>query len=328
MSQILKAHGMSEKDEISDRLHIAQEPDDGPFFSLKDTSIYKCPSCKDDLEQKAYTALSSALSPINSEVQKFLTLYIKGYVQEPSSIEVYLHLDCQCSKHRVAFYKPFEETKALTQQASEFWLAGPDDTGLLTDIDGIYTRDQCVEMFKKLLVRWRARNRVVLLVVPFIGLDYKGREKNRVDLWDLILRYSDPSRTLLVTRRSTYSGFLKAAARIGLNLELLKKFGIEAPLLKQLGSKKAFFKQQSHAKFYAAVGPETTEVLSGSFNIHSGGYAENLMFRNYLTADFVRRYLLPLEVFFDLNQTKSTGRVLSIEIIDDKALPYKVRDAS
>ena len=100
----------------------------------------------------------------------------------------------------------------------------------------------------------------------------------------------------MVTRRRTYNSFKATAGKKGLDLDVLKKYGILARLLETLDEKKALFKTESHAKFYAAIGPETTELLSGSFNIHSGEYVENLVFSTHQTASFVKRYLLPLGV--------------------------------
>ena len=76
------------------------------------------------------------------------------------------------------------------------------------------------------------------------------------------------------------------------------------------------FKTDSHAKFYAAIGPSTTEVLTGSFNIHSGEYVENLLFKTYSTREFLSRYLMPLGIFFDLQQIKSPRQVLKLDVAD------------
>lgn len=153
-----------------------------------------------------------------------------------------------------------------------------------------------------------------MLVVSFIGLDYPGREEDRIDLWNLVLGHTDPRRTMLVTRRGTWNGFLSAAEHTGLDIAMLRKFGILAPMLEQFHSDDAFFKQQSHAKFYAAVGSEKTEVLSGSFNNRSGGYAENLTFKTYKTADFVLLYLDRLGVMLDLNQIRDERQNLKTRI--------------
>lgn len=316
MHDVFAAHGLSPGDELSDSMLLiqsGQKGDDG-MFDLMDRAIYKCPACGDDLEGQAYQELTLALDAINDALMRHITVYLKGYETKPDAIRVNLEVRCGCSTHEVSFFQDYVEADGLPDKASKFVLAGPDDTAQLLDIDGIYSRDECIEIFKKLLLRWRARNQVVVLVVPFIGLDYHGREEDRMDLWNLVLGHTNPRRTMLVTRRGTWNGFLKAAEHTGLDIATLRKFGILARMLEQLHSDDAFFKQQSHAKFYAAVGPEKTEVLSGSFNIHSGGYAENLMFKTYKTADFMQRYLFPLGVIFDLQQIRDERQILKIRI--------------
>ena len=316
MGGVLAAHGLTPGDELSDSMLLILGKNDDDVFNQTERAIYKCPTCGEELEGTAYQELARALDAVNGALERHFTVYLKGYETKADAIRVTLEARCGCSTHEVSFFRDYVEADGFFKKASEFVLAGPDDAMQLIDIDGIYSRDQCIEIFKKLLLRWRARNQIVMLVVPFIGLDYPGREENRMDLWNLVLGHTNPRRTMLVTRRGTWNGFIKAAACTGLDIAILQKFGILSPMLEQLHSDDAFFKQQSHAKFYAAVGPEETEVLTGSFNIHSGGYAENLTFKSYKTAEFVLRYLLPLGVIFDLNQIREERQILNIRIQD------------
>lgn len=167
-----------------------------------------------------------------------------------------------------------------------------------------------------------------LPLVPFIGLDYRGREENRVDLWNMVLGYTDPDRTLLVTRRATYNGFVEAAKSQGIDIKALAKFNLLSPLVDELGQKGALFKQQSHAKFYAAIGRDSTEVLSGSFNIHTGKYVENLLFKTYTTKDFIARYLVPLGVVYNPGLLKAERAVLAIGIEDGQVKFFASRTDS
>nr|WP_321440568.1 hypothetical protein [uncultured Hyphomonas sp.] len=315
----LKAQGLTGTDELSETmLVIPPERLDGPPFVLNECTIYQCLNCGGDLERAAYDNLGNALDAINDALVTHNIHLLKGHFRVPETIEVKLDASCACGTREVKFYRAFSETKPVAEGPTEFILVGPDDPAILTNIDGVYSRDECVEIFKKLLLRWRFRHQVVLLVVPFIGLDFPGREENRVDLWNIVLGHTDPSRTLLVTRRGTYNGFLKAAKTQGIDVEELGKFNLLTPMLKELGAKGALFKQESHAKFYAAVGRQTTEVLSGSFNIHTGKYVENLLFMTYDTSAFIERYLAPLGVIFNPELLKVEREVLSLEIKDNK----------
>jgi hypothetical protein len=330
MDDVLAARGLARGDDLPENLLYLETgaKDEAGMFELNDRPIYKCVACGDALEALADTALTQALKPVNDALAQYVNVYLKGYAPTPDVIEVALEVACSCSTHKMSFFWDFVETDCFTDEASKFILAGSEDTTSLEDIDGIYPRDECIEIFKKLLLRWRARDQVVMLVVPFIGLDFKGREQNRMDLWDLVLGHTNPDRTMLVTRKTTWTGFQKAAAKTGLDIPTLRKFGILAPMLEHFHSKAAVFKQQSHAKFYAAIGPEKTELLSGSFNIHSGGYAENLTFRSYKTADFLERYLFPLGVIFDFTQVKSTRQVLEISVQGGTATSTLVKRVS
>lgn len=313
--RVLAAHGQTDADLLSDTLlFIPQREQDDPLFELADRSIYVCPQTRDDLEAPAYAALDAALPAINQAIAGFIGPYLKGYEAKPDAIEVTLDVAAGGVTHRVSFFRDFSEKDDFPQAASEFVLAGSEDPAMLHDIDGIYTRNECIEIFKKLLLRWRARNQIVMLVTPFIGFDYASREEDKLKLWNMILGYTNPARTMLVTRRKTYNSFKAVAAKQGLDLDVLKKYGLLARLLETLDEKKAVFKTESHAKFYAAIGPATTEVLTGSFNIHSGEYVENLLFKTYPSAEFVTRYLMPLGILFDLRQVRSPRQVLRLDV--------------
>ena len=294
---VLAEHGLSEADMLSDPLLYipSQEPDD-PLFELADRPIYACLDCGTNIEPAAHAALDHALDAVNHALGNFMGPYLKGYTPQIAAVEVVLDVQCSCSSHRVSFFRDFLERDDFAQKALDFIFAGPEDPTMLREIDGIYTRNECIAIFKKVLLRWRARHKVVMLVVPFIGFDYPNREDDKISLWNMVVGYTNPNRTLMVTRRRTYNSFKATAGKKGFDLDVLKKYGILARLLETLDEKKALFKTESHAKFYAAIGPETTELLSGSFNIHSGEYVENLVFSTHQTASFVKRYLLPLGV--------------------------------
>lgn len=316
MQSVLAEHGLSLGDKLSDSLLLMERgpKEDDRLFDLAARAIYQCPACGENIEDSGYKELILALEAINSALTQHFNLYMKGYETKADTIRVDLEVRCNCGTHEVSFFHDYIEANGFPDKASKFILAGADEAAKLLDIDGIYSRDECVEIFKKLLLRWRSRNQVVVLVVPFIGLDYRGREEDQMELWNLVLGHTDPHRTMLVTRRGTWNGFLKAAEHTGLDIATLRKFGILAPMLEQFHSDNAFFKQQSHAKFYAAIGFEKTEVLSGSFNIHSGGYAENLTFKTYETADFMKRYLFPLGVTFNLQQIRDVRQILKVRV--------------
>lgn len=315
LDEVLDTYGLTFADKLQDNmLVIPSSESDDPQFALEERSIYRCLECDGELERAAYDELGKVLDAINQRLWTHFNCFLKGRHRVPDTIEISLDVACACTSYPMVFHGPFSEANPIVKDVSEFMLAGPHDPTMLSDIDGVYSRDDCIEIFKKLLLRWRARHCVVMLVVPFIGLDYRGREENRVDLWSMVLGHTNPDRTLLVTRRATYNGFVEAARSQGIDIDALAKFNLLTPMVSDLAKKGALFKQQSHAKFYAAVGRDRTEVLSGSFNIHTGKYVENLLFKTYATKDFLTRYLLPLEVVYNPNLLNTERAVFAIEI--------------
>ena len=321
---VLTANNLTEVDILSDTaLVITPKKYDGPFFAIDERSIYRCLNCGDEIEKPAYAELEGALIEINDAVVGHHMQVLKGYTPAPDTIEVSIDTPCSCTSHKVTFFGDYSSENP-EMQANDLLFAGPNDTAMLTDIDGIYSRNECIEIFKKLLLRWRARHRVVMLAVPFIGFDYPGRESDKLELWDTLLGHTDPDRTMLVTRKKTFNSFKEASKKQGFDIEVLKKYGLLAQTIEQLDSKGAFFKTDSHAKFYAAIGPDTSEVLIGSFNLHSGEYVENLIFRTYSNNEFLDRYLLPLGAAFDFTQIQVERDVLAIEITQTQAYIVRV----
>ncbi|OHV82567.1 hypothetical protein [Rhizobium sp. LCM 4573] len=232
LNDVLRAHDLTAENELKESmLVIPSNESDGPQFVLEDRAVYRCLDCDHGLESPAYDALGKALGAINKNLGSFFTHYLKGGIPRPDTISVTLEIGCACTVHRMVFHRPFSDADRGVRNPLEFVLAGPDDPAMLTDIDGVFSRDDCISIFKKLLLRWRARHRLVMLVVPFIGLDYPGREENRVDLWNMVLGYTDPGRTVLVTRRATYKGFLEAAKSQGTDIDILAKFKLLTPLV-------------------------------------------------------------------------------------------------
>jgi hypothetical protein len=283
-------------------------------FDPKDNHLYFCSSCKEQIEEMAYDELLIKLNELNGSVQNFLVHNLKGYANEPEGFEVYLPVKCTCGHvSEVLFYKPVRgnvDSSVLSNDNKGFWMVGVDNEESLPDIDGIYSRDECFGILDKLLLRWQARFHVVFLVVPFVGLQFPGTEAKRLAHWERVLAHTRPDKTRIITRRATFKLLCDAAEKEGLDFDFLRGYGILNESLSNLSGKDALFIQKSHAKIYCGISSDGAEVMSGSFNIHDGKYAENIMAKKYETADFFKRYLFDLGIWFDPNVLRSPRFIL------------------
>ena len=282
-------------------------------FDLKSNPLYLCRSCLSSIEASAYSELSKSFQFVNLEIQKFLSPYLKGHVSTPSGIIVSQGFECKCGEKIFAkFYKRFVERELPVRDSSEFLLIGAVNS--VIDIDGVYSRDECFGLLEKLLIRWGAAHNLVMLVVPFIGFDYKGTEKKRIDLWNRVLKHTIPDKTAIVTRKSTFTSFKEAASNQCLDIAFLKDYDLLNPTLAEMTEKDALFKRDFHAKFYCGFSGTNVEVLHGSFNIHGGSYVENIQFKEYKFPDFLSRYMTKLGVHINPSLLVQPSEVLSITI--------------
>jgi hypothetical protein len=250
-------------------------------------------------------------------------LYLKGYENSPSGIVVNQSFRCSCGQLVSAkFYRKFVESELPVQDQNEFLLIGAHNS--LIDVDGIYTRDECFELLEKLLIRWGVSHNLVMLVVPFIGFDYKGTEKKRIDLWNRVLKHTIPEKTAVVTRRATFTSFKEAANNQGLDIAFLKDYDLLNPTLAEMSQKDALFKRDFHAKFYCGISGDNVEVLHGSFNIHEGSYVENIQYKEYKLPDFFGRYMAKLGVFINPKLLVKNEKILLISSDASGASPYKM----
>lgn len=323
MAKVLAEHGLSDSPVQVDRLLIKEfgEPDD--FYDLTNRQLYQCSSCKEPIDAAAYTDLSAKLDLVNGAVGSYLNLFLKGRELAPEGESVQTNFLCKCgTKHRARFFRRFSETYA--QGVNEFWLIDVVGPAKTIDIDGVYSRDDCIAILEKLLLRWRATHNTVLLAAPFIGFNYPGARKKIPDLWNWVLKYTDPEKTAIITRKATFNLLKDTSKDTEMDVEFLKSWGLLNPTLESLDEKKAFFKTDFHAKFYCGMSADHVEILVGSFNIHEGSYVENIHLLRYEFEDFAKRYLLGMKMFFDTAVLKKQRRILEIQIEDGHVVNQRV----
>lgn len=320
--EVLAAHGAAAASDCAERLLLMQHGGPEPLYDLESRPLYRCGVCSNNLEVLVYAALEADLATVNEAFAGYLNWYLAHRGGAPEAVCVWMDVSCACgTKHRARFYREFSET--VSQAASEFWLVDIEGDAPTLDVDGIYSRDDCINILEKLLLRWRALHSAVLLAAPFIGFNYPGARKKVPMLWNWVLKYTDPSKTSLITRRATF-GLLKEASKgTDQDVEFLNSWGILNPTVASLDEKKAFFKTDFHAKFYGGLSSDRVEVLVGSFNIHEGAYVENIHLLTYSFADFKKRYLLGMKMFFDVEALARSRNILEILIKDGKVAECK-----
>jgi hypothetical protein len=319
---VLAAHGLSDAEQV-ERLLIKEfgEPDD--FYDLTSRSLYQCGSCKAPIDAVAYADFRTKLGQVRSAIGSHLNFLLASRESAPDGASVQTTFLCTCgAEHHARFYRKFSE--AGVDDVNEFWLINVDGAQKALDIDGIYSRDDCIALLEKLLLRWRATHNAVLLAAPFIGFNYPGARKKIPDLWNWVLNYTDPEKTAIITRKATFNLLKDTAKDSEMDVEFLKSWGLLNPTLETLDEKKAFFKTDFHAKFYCGMSADHVEVLVGSFNIHEGSYVENIHLLRYEFPDFARRYLLGMKMFFDTELLKKQRSILQIQIEDGRVASCRV----
>lgn len=318
----LAAQGITAGWAQPERLLLMQHGEPDELYDLASKALYRCGACKTSLEHISYSALAAILTEVNLGHARYLNWHLANRGGPPEGISVRLDAMCVCgAEHRARFYKPFSEDPA--RAASEFWLVDVEGRSPTLDVDGIYSRDDCITILEKLLLRWRAMHSAVLLAAPFIGFNYPGARKKIPELWNWVLKYTDPSKTSLITRKATFKLMKEVAKDSEDDIEFLKSWGLLNPTLAALDEKKAFFKTDFHAKFYCGMSADSVEILVGSFNIHEGTYVENIHLLRYTFEEFRDRYLLGMKMFFDVEVLSAHRQVLEIVVKNGKLADCK-----
>lgn len=314
-AEVLAAHGAVDGSEHVESLLLIQQGEAEDFYCLDSRPLYRCGVCKENLEVVAYAALEVHLAEVNLALGGYLNWYLAHRSGVPEAISVLLCVSCTCGEeHHARFYREFSEE--VSRPASAFWLIDVKGEKPTLDVDGIYSRDDCITILEKLLLRWRAVHSAVLLAAPFIGFNYPGARKKLPELWNWVLKYTDPSKTSLITRKATFKLLKDAFKGTEHDIEFLKSWGLLNPTVTALDEKNAFFKTDFHAKFYCGMSADSVEILVGSFNIHEGTYVENIHLLTYSFEDFRKRYLLGMKMFFDITVLRKRRDVLEILIQD------------
>lgn len=331
-AHILAKCGVPDTGKVVERMLLVTHGEPEDFYDLDSRALYRCTACGTGLDAKAYEALNEHLASINLAFATYLNWYLaNSHGGAPEGISARVETACTCGRtHEARFYRNF--TESFPERAADYWLidVAPDvpvPEGRKTlDVDGIFSRDDCIAILEKLLLRWQAGHSAVLLAAPFIGFNFPGAKKKIPDLWNWVLKYTNSVKTLLITRKATFNLLKEVAKDTEMDVEFLKSWGLLNPTLATLDEKKAFFKTDFHAKFYCGISADAVEILVGSFNIHEGSYVENIHLLRYSLEEFSRRYLVGMKMFFDL--TPLSKRRSMLEIFADTEGVFRCEEIS
>jgi hypothetical protein len=135
------------------------------------------------------------------------------------------------------------------------------------------------------------------IATAYIGDQFKTSEQLKA-LWEEICLCFDSNKSQLITKTRTKNLFEKKDDEDGA-YSLSKKYD-RVPTLQ----KNAHTYERSHAKFYAGILGNVTEILCGSFNFTEGPSTENLIYCQLDTNDFLNNYLKPYGITMDLPDDK------------------------
>ena len=272
-------------------VYIAEEI--SPFkFELDDFPLYQTKE-GENLEKLAYEGLKKIYDQVYKQNYGYFQWFVKGRAGEPKFCYCYVNFESEIASHTAVFYYDFSMRSAddFPSDYKEILLAHISNSYNLEElINGIYTRNNCLSYLNKLLIRWRGLYQHTVMVVPFVGY-LNQNAKTRIDLWkDLKFFLKEPN-CYLLTRHIAKSLLEKSEIKEGIPADLMKEFDVEHESFKNMALFNLF-----HAKYFAGVNEDETELLKGSFNIQKNSYLENIDFTSMNKARFQERYLEPLRI--------------------------------
>jgi hypothetical protein len=164
-------------------------------------------------------------------------------------------------------------------------LADVSGAKLSDTLDGIASKSHIMDQLEKLIIRWNLLSSQILVAAPFVGHQWLKPEE-QLKIWEWLLKILDAGKTVFLTRGATWNSYKKAMPDAGLPAEVLEDLGLASRIVARKATKQDF-----HAKFFAGIGEESCEVLSGSANLLRGDSVENMSFKSISTEAFARRYV-------------------------------------
>lgn len=325
-----------EIDEIEEGEIKVQSP-----FSKNNKIPPELPICKENIfennlfknGEKARILLDKYKDRIESTLQSLKDAYLAGAAGYDEINRVFIKIEVNKKGDFILFSKIIKGDSDFKITGFNFF--GASNLNIEKVADGVKNRDTCFLTLDFILKRWKMFAKEIYFVSPFIGFPQKSQkyDKQIIDFWEWLGNILDIEKTLFITRRSSLTRLKEAYERNNISFGNLKKWKDLNRLIelsdnydgrrKDAKNNHVVLFQKSHAKFYAAVFEDYAEVVTGSYNIHTGQYLENLTLKKYLIEDFYEKFLKP----YGVDPTKvfnEENKVDSIEVI--KCVEIKIGD--
>lgn len=310
------------KEDSIDRILVIEEgKDERTKFKHAENHVYFCNNCGEEIESNIYQYLENNFDLIKKEYHSSYNYYLKDY-HSSKYFMIVSQTKCDCGQDNdFICMTDYSGLGEFVEHPDEIILVDVQNSNISHHIDGIFEREACNGILEKLFLRWRYIHNAILIVVPFVGNQFQTPEE-RNELLNWLLKYLDPSKSILFTRKRTSNKFKKDNLAEGLDFDLLSEYDSLNPILENTLGREDF-----HAKFYAAISSSGVEMLVGSHNIHGGSYLENISFKKYLIGEFINKYLFPIGAFYKPPEVKYSEYFVDLRGDEIKNNLYKSENA-
>lgn len=253
-------------------------------YDLTSCALYQC-ACGQALDELAYAQIRSEFEGVQREYA-----YRVHYALKRRFYAHYITADvifrCPCHRsHTATFYARFMPQDNEGRSVEDYILADVAGIELGEVLDGVRSKNDAMDLLGKLILRWNLLADQILIASPFVGHQFMSAAA-QLEIWEWLLGLLDPRIAIFLTRSTAWTNYRKSLADAGLPLDVLENFGLENKVVSA-----GHTKQDFHAKFYAGISGDWSEVYSGSANLVRGPSMENTSFRRTSRQSFDRRYL-------------------------------------
>ncbi|RHH08649.1 hypothetical protein DW228_16740 [Bacteroides fragilis] len=274
-------------------------------------------------EEEAYRQLLQNAGAINDAFRVYSNYYLKGKDTVEKSFIV-INYPNSSRNYQAIFSKQIDNEGDLCVEG--LYLIHHSDMDLEKRIDGIYTRNEAIVFLERCLNRWSTMCNEIIIATPFIGFNFNKKQKEEVvELWNWLDVNTNMKKTHFVTRKATFTLLKQSQNQEEVTFDVLKEWGLLGDLQNTGTNGEMNFFQKFHAKFYAGIFSDRVEMLSGSFNIHTGEFLENLTFRTYDKLHFKENYIRKIAPSFDYKES-TVERIFYIEVNIDGTTQYNTMD--
>jgi len=256
------------------------------LFNYSAAPLYLCAKDSTNLEWSARNALQIYITEILANYYTAVNYLLKGGTKHDIAL-VRVPVTCTCGReHTATFYTRLAMGSEVGPSSEDdFLLADVSGAVMEETLDGIFSKNDAMDILEKLVIRWNLLADQILIVSPFVGTTYISNEK-QLTIWSWLLGMLNAEKSVFLTRGATYTAYKKAMESSGIPIDILEKYGLENKIVSMNVKKQDF-----HAKFFAAVSEGGCEVMSGSANLVRGPSVENINFRVMSKVKFEERYL-------------------------------------